>query len=355
MKVSAKKITALCLALFLCLPVLLCGCSGGGNDTGVDTPSGMQLASPAGVGYYLFVPQGWLVEDRGAITVASMSAYSSVSVTMVDFTSEKSPAEYWETSHAENEQKFTDIVMKEEGKDTVMDGSAALRYAFSGVYHDGNTYAFLQCITKKDGRLYVLTYTASEAEYETNLPAANSIIEAFAFAEKQDVPQDKTEITDGAPEGMKQISDDGIHPFRFYVPISWKTDMQSGFLSAYVSEDDRSNVSFVSSNPPPGVQDVSAFFASMQEERENLLSNYRLLSPEGKEPMEVEVAGGRGYGYVYEGENGGVTYRVYQVIFVSGAYFYTFTYTATADLYDTHMPEVESILASLIHQKQADK
>ncbi len=347
---------AFCLTLFLCLPILLCGC---GNSTpvidGVEPPRGMQNAAPQGAGYYLFVPEGWLVDQRNGITVVSVSSYSTVSITLATFASEKSAREYWDASWGETEARFTEITMKEEGKDAAMGGVAAVRYAFSGKYHDGNVYSFMQCIAKKDGSLYVLTYTASEAEYDSYLSGANTIVENFRFGEKKDAPTGNTPNTEGAPTGMQQISNDAIHEFRFYVPLSWVADMQTGYVSAYVSAEDRTNVSLFAQYPPSGVADVEDYFATMEDERKSMLSDYKLLSggknEDGTYKDPVAVAGGKGARYVYEGVNGGVAYRVMQVFFVRSAYIYTFTYTATAEGYDAHLSAVENILATITFEK----
>ena len=347
---------AFCLALLLCLPALLCGCGGVGTGTdGTEAPRGMQNAAPQGAAYYLFVPEDWLVDRRDGITVVSVSSYATASITLADFSSDKTPAEYWDASREETEARFTEITMKEDGKNAAMGGVAALRYAFSGKYHDGNVYSFLQCIAKKDGRLYVLTYTASEAEYDTYLSGANTIIENFRFAEKAESEAGNAPNTEGAPAGMQQISRDDIHEFRFYAPLSWVADMQTGYVSAYVSAEDRTNVSLVAHYPPSGVADVDAYFATMEDERKSLLSDYTLLSggknEDGTYKDPVAVAGGKGARYVYEGTNGGVTYRVMQVFFVRSAYIYTFTYTATAELYETHLAEAEAVLAAITFEK----
>lgn len=350
MKNRRIRALALGLALLLCLPLLLCGCGTADAGDGSNAPSGMMNAAAPGAGYYLFVPQDWLVDRREGVTVVSVSSYSSVSISLADFASDKSPAEYWAASLSETEARFTEMTITEDGRDAAMGGVAALRYSFSGKYHDGNVYAFTQCIAKKDGRLYVLTYTASETEYETYQSGLNTIIENFKFTERTDGESGGTPNTNGAPEGMQQISNDAIHEFGFFVPLSWVADMQTGYISAYVAETDRTNVSLVAHYPPSGVSNVAEYFATMEDERQSLLTDYRLLSG-GEAGDEVPVAGGKGARYVYEGENGGVTYRISQVFFVRGAYIYTYTYTATADLYEQHLPEAEAILAAITFEK----
>ncbi|MBQ8859037.1 MAG: hypothetical protein IJ012_04525, partial [Clostridia bacterium] len=321
------------------------------NENGPTPPTGMQNAAPYGVGYYFFVPDGWTVDRRGEISIASLSPYSSVSLSAVSFASDKTVEDYYAESRTENEAKFAEITVLEDGKDTTLDNVAAKRYAFSGKYHDGNIYCFMQCIAKKDGHLYVLTYTASESEYNEYLSGIGEILATFHFDAESTLPApEKQETTDGAPEGMKQISIDGIHAYRFYVPTDWVTDMQTGVVSAYASETDRTSVSIHATYPPSGIQTVADYFASMEAERRTLLSDYRVLVG-ADEKDEIPIADGKGQRFVYEGTNGGVTYRISQIFFVRGTYVYTFTYTARAEVYEQHEATVEKILAAFSFEK----
>ena len=345
-----QRILALALILSFCLCAFL-GCGNTASENGPTPPTGMQNAAPYGAGYYFFVPDSWTVDRRGEISIASLSAYSSVSLSAVSFASEKTVEDYYATSRAENEAKFSEITVLEDGKNATLDNVAAKRYAFSGKYHDGNVYCFMQCIAKKDGRLYVLTYTASEKEYNEYLAGIGEILATFRFDAESTIPApEKVETTEGSPEGMKQISINDIHDYRFYVPTDWVTDIQTGVVSAYASESDRTSVSLVSAYPPAGIQNVADYFNSMEAERRTLLADYRVLT-DADAKDEVSIAGGKGQRFVYEGTNGGVTYRISQVFFVRGAYIYTFTYTARADVYEQHADTVAQILAAFTFEK----
>ena len=345
-----QRIPVLALVLSLCLCAFL-GCGNTESENGPTPPTGMQNAAPYGVGYYFFVPESWTVDRRGEISIASLSPYSSVSLSAVGFASEKTVEDYYAESRAENEAKFDEITVLEDGKDATLDNVAAKRYAFSGKYHDGNIYCFMQCIAKKDGRLYVLTYTASEAEYNEYLAGIGEILATFRFdTESTTQAPEKQETTDGAPEGMKQISINEIHDYRFYVPNNWVTDMQTGVVSAYASENDRTSVSLHATYPPTGIQNVADYFASMEPKRKALLSDYRVIT-DADAKDEVPIAGGKGQRFVYEGTNGGVTYRISQVFFVRGTHIYTFTYTARADIYEQHADTVAKILAAFAFEK----
>ena len=126
--------------------------------------------------------------------------------------------------------------------------------------------------------------------------------------------------------------------------------MQTGVVSAYASESDRTSVSLLSAYPPAGIQTVADYFAAMEADRKALLSDYRVLvDADAKD--EVAIAGGKGQRFVYEGTNGGVTYRIAQVFFVRGTRLYTFPYTARAEVYEQHEATVEKILAAFSFEK----
>ncbi|MBQ8174315.1 MAG: hypothetical protein IJ009_02815 [Clostridia bacterium] len=341
---------ALCLALLLCLSLLLSACSGEADENGVSVPNGMQNAASSEASYYMFVPTGWIAEPFGENTMVTVSAYSSVSLSLTSFESEKEPAVYWEESRADFERVLTDFRLEEAGEKTTMDGLGALRYRFFGKYEGETEYGFMQCMAKKDGRLYVLTYTASAEEFAEYEKSVDGILSYFKFKSGGMAESLPIEITEGAPEGMKQISRNDIHEYRFFVPVSWKTARQDGLVSAYVSEQDKTSVSVTGNYPPTGVSSIADYFASMESDRTNMLADYRLIS--GSETTdEVDVAGLRGARYVYEGKNGGVEYRICQIFFVRGSNIYTLTYTATTADYDTHYAAFESILSALTFER----
>ena len=349
---ATKHIRALafCLALLLSLPLLLCACSGGGADeNGVSVPSGTQNAAASEASYYMFVPQDWIAQRYGASTMVTVSPYSTVSLYMTSFESDKDVISYWEESRADFERALSEF-RAEEPNDTYMDENAAKSFRFFGKYEGGTEYGFLQCIAKKDGRLYVLTYTASMDEFEEYEKSVDGILSYFKFKTGGESENTPIEITEGVPEGMKQISRADIHEYRFFVPKDYLTLRQDGLVAACVSDTDKTTVSITGNYPPSGVNSIAEYFASMDGKRKAMLADYRLISGES-EPDEVEIAGLKGARYVYEGKNGGVSYRVCQIFFVRAANIYTLTYTATAENYDTHLSEFEAICASLTFER----
>ncbi len=346
--------SAILLLLALCLAALpLVSCADTATtQSGVEVPAGMQDATGDGQGYAFFVPSGWTVDFSTGITVASVSALSGVNVTLAIFPSDASPEEYWAQSRDEIAAKFTDFRMEEEAGTTLLDGAAALRYHYGGTYYTGTAYRQLQYLSRHAGNLFVLTCTAPESQYDQYRAQFDAITDSFRFLDGTVVPgadgnAPGASDQSGAPDGMKDISDPAIHAYRLFVPDSWRTDMQTGICSAYVSDSDRSSISLTCYYPSnSNIHSIRDYWDALQKSYASLYTDYRVLSTATADTA-IPVAGTDGAPYTFSGTNGGVSYRVLQVFFLRGSYIYTFTYTATDALFDTHMPEVEQILASL--------
>ena len=340
---------AFCLALLLSLPLLLCACAGGADENGVAVPNGTKNAAASEASYYMFVPTDWLADPYGENTMVTVSTYSSVSLSLTSFESDKTPEAYWEESRADFARTLTDF-RAEEAENASMDGVAAKRFRFFGKYGE-TEHGFMQCVCKKDGRLYVLTYTASMDEFAEYEKSVDGVLSYFKFKKSGGAESLPIETTEGAPEGMKQISRPDIHEYRFFVPADWKTARQDGLVAAYVSDADKTSVSVTGNYPPTGISSIADYFASMEGDRKTMLFDYRLISG-GEKEDEVEVGDGlKGALYVYEGKNGGVDYRIAQIFFVRGSNIYTLTYTATVADYDLHYAAFEEIATAMTFKR----
>ncbi len=345
----AKRLLAGCLLLSLLLPLgLLTACTDLGTDGGVTVPSGMQNATEGASGYYFFVPNGWLVERVGGVTMTNVSLYSSASFSLAVFQSERSPGEYFESSRLETEARLVSFAMETDGEKTTVGNQAAIRYLYSGEYAEGNTRRVMQYITKKDGSLYVFTYMANTEEFDTYKTAVETAIGHFRFTDTPlNTPAIIPPMTDGAPEGMQMISDPTIHAYSLYVPQGWQVDARSGICGAYVSDSDRSNISLTCHYRPSGVSNLKDYFALLQPINEKIYTDYTVLSAHKEGDPTVKIGGHDGARYLMSGKAGGEEYRIMQVVFVRDSYIYVFTYTARASLYESHLSEVDAIIAAV--------
>lgn len=346
------KVLALCLLLALLLPTAaLIACQTPADD-GVNVPVGMQNATGNGSGYYFFVPSNWQVDHSTGLTMVTVSLYSTVTLSLYITETDLTVEEYFAASRADIEGRFTDFAFDAEAEMTTVGGNAALYYTYHGKYYTEKEYKTTQYLTKKDGHIFVITYTASPAEFDQYAEAVGMVAADFVFTGKEiraaAEGNPKAGRYDGAPEGMRDISLEGIHDYRLFIPDSWQTDMQSGIVSAYVSPSDRSNVSLSRHYPPTGVNTISQFFEALQPSYSTLYDDYEILDrhEEGEEP--VTIGGREGARYVMRGKHGGITYRTMQIFFVRGSYIYVFTYTVTEANFDTHLATVDDIISKII-------
>lgn len=348
-KIGTRR--ALCIALLLCLilPFTLSACqTQEGSEDGVTPPQGMQDATPAGQNYHLFLPEDWTVDHSSGVTIAT---YATARILFSSFYSTREPAEYWNASRGETEGMFTDFKMEEEASETLLGNNAALRYKFSGLLYDGDgdgekdAYGVTQYVSKRSGKMYVLTYMAPLAKtYEQYTAVVEAAVTNFIFTAEAGSATAGATATPTDTSGTKDIADPKIHDFHLHVPTTWVTDLQNGTVSAYVSESDRTSISLVK-NYPTNANTLPAYFANLENDYRDKLADYTLTTKEQKSTATAEKIDS--LRYEFSATRGGNTYRFCQELFVKGSYVYTFTYTATDALYEQHLAEAEAILASI--------
>ena len=164
--------------------------------------------------------------------------------------------------------------------------------------------------------------------------------------------------SDQAPDGYQYASDNDACKYSMLVPEAWhvKQDSESDFSSATISAADTCNVS---------VSLLSFFAKDMGEYWTSQVPTYRALFGDsfkvvssGKDgdgnPVEwelVDIAETKGYRYIFTATFEGKEYKVMQIFFGDFGFpatdVYCFTYTATADHYDTHIEDVDKVIKSI--------
>ena len=149
--------------------------------------------------------------------------------------------------------------------------------------------------------------------------------------------------TDRTPDGMKDVAIENAD-YHLYVPEVWIATNTMGLSGAHAGAADKAfspNV-IVTVYYPDTAMDVSAYFT-------NVVKPELVLTLEGLAMVEEGTAatlGGKDAAvFTYTYTLGGAAYKQMQVCAVNGYRIYTLTYTATADLYDTYLAEVQSIVA----------
>lgn len=148
---------------------------------------------------------------------------------------------------------------------------------------------------------------------------------------------------DGAPDGYKKISEDNIG-YNLYVPTLWE---ESGPCGAIVGAGDPSKVSLMAFDAGDATSAEQCFEVYAKE----LLAQFPDLTYI-EEGTDVKLGEHAAKQYIYTATVGGREFKFMQVIYftynqnfvISQPEAYIFTYTASADLYDSHIEDVIEIM-----------
>jgi hypothetical protein len=345
------KITKIISVIILCA-ILISSLVACGNNS--DIPDGYQLAVCEGDSFRLYVPTQWTVNVAGGVSGAyySMAQNSAVSVYMVDDAGEMTIEEYWEYCNSRLAESLDGYSFSGKTEKAVLGGQPAIKSLYSGILTviDGGeskteTYKFLQVIAKYKGDTYVLIYSASEQNYDSNIETVEGnadgagIIPYFRFAEPY-VSGEEREYSDKviSPAGMKLISTEE-RAYRFFGPENWNVNKRAEFSAAYFSDDDSSNVSLQMYMTNEESKTVEEYFAECEVRYKDVFDSYALESA-----LDITMDGISAKKFVYTVVSGGAEYKQMQAIVMKGAVYYVLTYTATPELFDSHIADVEKMI-----------
>ena len=89
--------------------------------------------------------------------------------------------EYWQDYAEDFEATFTDMeYIGDAPTATTLSGIAANKYEYTATV-TGNSFRFMQTVCIKDNTVYVITYTSTEENYESNLDDVYKILDNFSF------------------------------------------------------------------------------------------------------------------------------------------------------------------------------
>ena len=357
------------LLLFVFLP----SCSGQS-----EVPDGYQYATCAGEYFRLFVPTQWTVNTGSGVSGAFITIDTTVTMRQVIFT----PAEAGgETDSDSLREAASGTAAETEAEDTLdaflrqylqeirslhdyaevdaplattLDGYRAVLLRYTARVA-GSTYTFRQVLCKVEGRYYVYSYSAPSDKFDTYADIAEEIQEEIRFYhtpyegsnETRRIPEDQN-----APDGMRLVSTDEV-AFRFYVPLTWETDMENSANLVYVTEADgsRSNVSMIGYMPDDEGFSVSDYWEMCRVQYEDVLPSFTLLSTdeEGQPGGEEGMIGNRqARQYTYTYTLGGHVYKVRQAVCTYSTMVYTVTYTALEANFDRHLADVDAMQAAVV-------
>ena len=330
------------ITLFSILAMTSCG-----NKDGA--PDGMQLVRGGeDVGYNFWGPEEWVVANYGDI---SCTYASKIDLSSMTFVETEKPSGTIEEYFASEKTKFPyEINVSVDGEDCNFGNATknAKKYVYSYTYKDFS-YTCMQIFVLHGDGFYIFTYTANNSKrtddqtyYEYYLDKVTAVIDAFEFTTKSDVT-DASKDYERDADGYVLISDKTLAGFNMYAPDSFKVDYSSALVSA--THTDGTNFTMAQATYTGGTS--QAYWEARKNNINSFANNSVVEIEVGKQIALANTKWALAYEYTYVLE--GVKYHVYQVqiVHVVGLEHigYVFTYTATEDLYDTHLDEMNKVLS----------
>ncbi|MBE6549123.1 MAG: DUF1795 domain-containing protein [Ruminococcaceae bacterium] len=331
-----KKITALILAILLCL-CALASCS----TSGEEVPDGMKSAYISGEPFRLYIPEGWVSNTRSGVSGGYSPLYAGVSVSArydSNISADTDVAAYLEecsAKYAETLDSYVNTGISE----ALLGGKDARRLTYNAKDEDGVSMTCSQFCAKDDNGIVISLYTYCPTEL---LEKAENDIESvranFVILNESPVIKNDEVIDKNTPAGMKIASDKNA-AYRLYVPTSWTCEAENLRSEARVASDG-SNVTVTLYEPSVSMS-IEDYFDRCAEDYQKGLRGYTLI-----EANDRTVSGKSAKSYTYSAEYGNAKYRIMQTVFSDGKIMYSITYTALDENFDTHMTDVELILNS---------
>ena len=144
------------------------------------------------------------------------------------------------------------------------------------------------------------------------------------------------------PDGMIRASTEA-DSFDFFVPKAWTVNNGTGTASAYYSSSDKSNVSFVAILEDTDMADFDGYLDKADKSFSSVLTGYSGIS----EKKNVKLCGADAISFEYSATSDGTEYRFLQAVTFKGHSFYVFTYTAKADVFESHLDDVATIMENV--------
>lgn len=183
----------ICLALTAIMTALAFTSCAKNDST---APEGFKEISDDEIGYDLFVPEDWNEDISTGITAAYYSSEDPANISMMAFemTSDvQSMEDYWEAYLPSLSAMFPDLKFENVPEDDQtegvavgepeqlnLDGVPALAYNYTGTMN-GVTYKFYQVISVKNATMYIFTYTAEIANYDSHIKDVVDILGNLKF------------------------------------------------------------------------------------------------------------------------------------------------------------------------------
>ncbi len=146
------------------------------------------------------------------------------------------------------------------------------------------------------------------------------------------------------PEGMQIVSPDDVS-YNFFVPGGWIPTENNGIFGAYYSNTDKSNMTISTLYPTDQIMSINDYWTTLEESYKQTFKNFSLIESPENNKSNMIFGERASFKYVFSADIDGESYKIMQILTVDGSLFYTFTYTSKADIYESHLSDVEKTLA----------
>ena len=336
-----KRTVALLLLLVLGA-FCFAGCD---EDEGV--PEGMYSVTLEGEPFILYVPGSWTDNRDSGISSAYLSVKNGVTVAARYYTVGDTALDDFVKQYVDSVKDSDNYKETEEGayaKKTSLGTNKDARkheYTFDRVSSENgvdvkSNVTVIQYFAKSGSNVIMLSfYGITEQLTDEYLEMFAQIRKEFVICEGSKVSE-KAKTDKKTPDGMKIASFDSAQ-YVFYVPMAWECSLADKLSEAH-TPDNKANVT-VTAYALESEKTAEEYFAECEKSYE-LIKGYEKLG----EPTERKVGGRDALCYTYKAKYGESEYKIMQTVFEYNSQMYSVTYTAAADVFDTHTEAVNKML-----------
>ena len=354
-----KKLTR-AVALLLLLSLALCLMVSCRDEEEEPVPEGMMIANVKDDDFRLYVPTTWNLNTAYGKAGAyyNLDTQSTVSVTKYPITDQMRTAlpeggdaqaniarlDAYHAAYCMPAIEGTatgGVETYQDDLQSVLLDTVTARYYHMRAKVNGKNLHFVQVVGEKNEAFYVFTFICHEDLYTNLLPAVETMLENFIFADPY-LPDDYARAPgedENTPEGMILVSNSDV-AYCFYVPDTWTVSFEQEIFAAYL-ESDRTNVSVVPYMPSAPSMSVGDYFSMCADKMKEVggEDSFSLICEE-----QVELGGRTATAYTYTYRVGGTTYQYRQIVAAYKSMLYSMTYTALPENFEAHLGDLDAMI-----------
>lgn len=341
-----KRIFAIFLCVVIALPIFASCQSDGG------VPDGMHSVTLDGEPFIFYVPETWTNNSDAGISSAYYSFTQGIMATAKYFALDKETYDAGVKSYVEGIEAQNAASLKLNGysktdlSESRINEKLAYKYAYTYNREDDAGVAYNLTVIQyytfhADGLVLLSLYVATE-HYNSAVSDFDKIKNNFVLCDR--TVSTKEETDDYTPEGMKKASSDDVQ-YACYVPNTWKTNLDTKDTFAYYYDSENPNIKnpnvSVTCFSPDKDYRVAEFYELIELEYKK--AGYKFVA---EDPQKITVAERDSVSFDYTIEQGGVTYKLRQIIIGYNSLMYSITYTATEDVFEDYLEDLQKIVDS---------